>query len=71
MAFGAGLRAPHGGIWVLPLISNFLGFLLAVLVGMVISCAIVVALKSARPSAVVQAEQAADAQLAAAVATAA
>ena len=71
MAFGAGLRAPHGGVWVLPLISNFWGFLVAVLVGMVISCAIVVALKSARPSAVVQAEQAADAQLAAAVATAA
>jgi PTS system fructose-specific IIC component len=68
MAFAAGVRAPHGGIWVLPLITNFWGWLIAIAVGVVVTCAIVVALKSARPSAVVQAEQAADAQLAAAVA---
>lgn len=68
MAFAAGVRAPHGGIWVLPLITNFWGWLVAIAVGVVVTCAIVVALKSARPSAVVQAEQAADAQLAAAVA---
>lgn len=48
MAFGSGLRAPHGGIWVLPLISNFAGFILAVLVGTLVSAALVVALKSTR-----------------------
>ena len=59
-------RAPHGGIWVLPLISNPLGFLMAVAVGMVISAGLVVVLKSAAPEPVVAAEQAADAQLVAA-----
>jgi PTS system fructose-specific IIC component len=60
MAFGSGLRAPHGGVWVLPLISNPLGFLVAVLAGTVVTAGVVVTLKSARPSPVVQAEQAAD-----------
>ena len=49
MAFGATLRAPHGGIWVLPLIGNFLLFLLALVIGVVIMAAIVVALKSRDP----------------------
>ncbi len=48
MAFGSGLQAPHGGIWVLPLISNFAGFILAVLIGTLVSAALVVALKSTR-----------------------
>ncbi len=61
MAVGSDLRAPHGGVWVLPLISNPLGFLLAVAVGTAVTAALVVALKSMRPSPVVQAEQAADA----------
>jgi fructose-specific phosphotransferase system IIB component len=69
MAVGSGQRAPHGGIWVLPLISNPLAFLMAVAVGMVISAGLVVALKSAKPNEFVQAEQAADAE--ALVATAA
>ncbi len=46
MAFGATLRAPHGGIWVLPLIGNFLLFLVALAIGVVVTTAIVVALKS-------------------------
>ncbi len=46
MAFGATLRAPHGGIWVLPLIGNFLLFVLALAIGVVVMTAIVVALKS-------------------------
>ncbi|KQY24344.1 PTS fructose transporter subunit IIBC [Cellulomonas sp. Root485] len=69
MAVGSGQRAPHGGIWVLPLISNPLGFLMAVAVGTVISAGLVIALKSAKPNEIVKAEQAADEQ--ALVATAA
>ncbi|MBW8732079.1 MAG: PTS sugar transporter subunit IIA, partial [Terrabacter sp.] len=46
MMFGATLRAPHGGIWVLPLIGNFLLFLLALVIGVAVMTAIVVALKS-------------------------
>jgi PTS system fructose-specific IIC component len=44
MAFGCTLRAPHGGIWVLPLIGNPLMFLLAIVVGVVIMALIVIAL---------------------------
>jgi PTS system fructose-specific IIC component len=61
MAVGAGVRAPHGGIWVLPLISNPLGFLLAVAVGTVITTGLVVLLKGMRPDPLVQAEREADA----------
>jgi PTS system fructose-specific IIC component len=46
MVFGASLRAPHGGIWVLPLIGNFLMFLVALVVGVVVMALIVVVLKS-------------------------
>lgn len=46
MQFGATLRAPHGGIWVLPLIGNFLLFLLALVIGVLITTALVVILKS-------------------------
>jgi fructose PTS system EIIBC or EIIC component len=46
MLFGATLRAPHGGIWVLPLIGNFLLFLLALAIGVLVMASIVVALKS-------------------------
>jgi PTS system fructose-specific IIC component len=62
MAVGSGQRAPHGGIWVLPLISNPLGFLMAVAVGLVITAGLVVVLKGAKPNEIVKAEQAADAQ---------
>jgi PTS system fructose-specific IIC component len=46
MLFGATLRAPHGGIWVLPLIGNFLLFLAALAIGVVVMAGIVIALKS-------------------------
>lgn len=36
MFFGCALRAPHGGIFVLPVITNPIGFLAAVLVGAVL-----------------------------------
>lgn len=36
MFFGCALRAPHGGIFVLPVMTNPLGFLAAVLIGAVI-----------------------------------
>ena len=46
MVFGTTLRAPHGGIWVLPLIGNFMLFVLALAIGVVVMATIVVALKS-------------------------
>lgn len=46
MAFGTTLRAPHGGIWVLPLIGNFLLFIVALAIGVVVMTGLVVALKS-------------------------
>ncbi|MEP7331930.1 MAG: fructose-specific PTS transporter subunit EIIC [Terracoccus sp.] len=49
MAFGATLRAPHGGIWVLPLIGNFLLFIVALVIGVAVMCGIVIALKSRDP----------------------
>ncbi|HET7821461.1 MAG TPA: fructose-specific PTS transporter subunit EIIC [Ornithinibacter sp.] len=49
MAFGLGLRAPHGGIWVLPIMGSFSQialFLLALAVGVVVMATIVIFLKS-------------------------
>nr|WP_199036489.1 fructose-specific PTS transporter subunit EIIC [Glycomyces salinus] len=46
MAFDATLRAPHGGIWVIGLIGNAWGFLIALLVGTAVTCAVVLGLKS-------------------------
>ena len=45
MAFGNTLRAPHGGIWVLPLIGNPLTYLLAIAIGSVVTAVLVVVLK--------------------------
>jgi len=45
MAFGATLRAPHGGIWVLPLIGNWFMFLVAIAVGVVVMAGIYLILK--------------------------
>lgn len=45
MAFGCTLRAPHGGIFVLPTIGNPAGYLLAVVIGSVIGCGILGVLK--------------------------
>ena len=46
MAFGATLRAPHGGIWVLPLIGNPVGFIVAILAGTAATCLCVIAFKT-------------------------
>ncbi|AJF70202.1 PTS fructose transporter subunit IIABC [Streptomyces vietnamensis] len=51
MAFGSTLRAPHGGIWVLPLIGSPFLYLVAVAAGTVVTAALVVLLKGMRKSA--------------------
>lgn len=48
MAFGCSLRAPHGGVFVVPLIGEPFLYLLAVAAGTVVSTALVVALKGMR-----------------------
>lgn len=47
MAFGSGQLAPHGGVWVIALVSKPLLFLLAIVVGTVVSAAAVTAFKQA------------------------
>ncbi|WP_062519702.1 PTS fructose transporter subunit IIABC [Demequina silvatica] len=46
MIFGVTLRAPHGGIWVLPLMGGFLWFLVALAAGVALMTTIVLVLKS-------------------------
>jgi fructose PTS system EIIBC or EIIC component len=46
MAFNAESRAPHGGIWVLPVIGNPIMWFVAIIIGVVISAACIVVLKS-------------------------
>ncbi|MFD5494811.1 fructose-specific PTS transporter subunit EIIC [Streptomyces sp. GDS52] len=46
MAFGATLRAPHGGIFVVPLIGNPFLYLLAIAAGVCVTAALVIVLKS-------------------------
>jgi len=46
LGFGATLRAPHGGIWVLPLIGNFGAFLLALAAGIAVMTTIFIVLRS-------------------------
>jgi fructose PTS system EIIBC or EIIC component len=48
MAFGATSRAPHGGIWVVGLIGKPFLYLIAIVAGVLVSCASVVTLKSRR-----------------------
>ena len=45
MALNCTLRAPHGGIFVLPTIGNPFGYLAAVVIGSVVGCVILAALK--------------------------
>lgn len=45
MAFGCGLRAPHGGIFVLPTIINFPMYLVALIVGSVVGAILLAILK--------------------------
>ncbi|MBW5421017.1 PTS lactose transporter subunit IIC [Streptomyces sp. BG9H] len=51
MAFGCTLRAPHGGVFVVPLIGQPLLYLVAIAAGVCVSTAAVVVLKSARGTA--------------------
>ncbi|MDX3309771.1 PTS fructose transporter subunit IIABC [Streptomyces sp. NPDC054884] len=48
MAFGATLRAPHGGVFVVPLIGSPFLYLLAVAAGVCVTTAVVVVLKGLR-----------------------
>jgi PTS system fructose-specific IIC component len=48
MAFGATLRAPHGGIFVVPLIGSPFLYLVAIAAGVCVTTALVVVLKSMR-----------------------
>ncbi|MBO4255552.1 PTS fructose transporter subunit IIABC [Streptomyces griseorubiginosus] len=48
MAFSATLRAPHGGIFVVPLIGNPFLYLIAIAVGVCLTTALVVVLKGMR-----------------------
>ncbi|MEU8670494.1 fructose-specific PTS transporter subunit EIIC [Streptomyces anulatus] len=51
MAFGATLRAPHGGVFVVPLIGEPFLYLLAIAAGTLVATALVVLLKGARRTA--------------------
>ncbi|WP_326722519.1 MULTISPECIES: fructose-specific PTS transporter subunit EIIC [unclassified Streptomyces] len=51
MAFGATLRAPHGGIFVVPLIGNPFLYLVAIAAGVCVTAALVVILKGMRKQA--------------------
>ncbi|MFI7386053.1 fructose-specific PTS transporter subunit EIIC [Streptomyces sp. NPDC049813] len=48
MAFGCTLRAPHGGVFVIPLIGDAFLYLVAIAAGVGVSTALVVALKGLR-----------------------
>ncbi|MFF4760574.1 fructose-specific PTS transporter subunit EIIC [Streptomyces sp. NPDC001292] len=48
MLFGATLRAPHGGIFVVPLIGNPFLYLIAIAAGVCVTTALVVAVKTLR-----------------------
>jgi PTS system fructose-specific IIC component len=44
-AFGNELRAPHGGIFVFPLVSNVLTYILAILIGTAVTGLLVIVAK--------------------------
>ncbi|MEI2766305.1 MAG: fructose-specific PTS transporter subunit EIIC [Dermatophilaceae bacterium] len=46
MVAGATSRAPHGGVWVLPLIGNWPMFILAIVVGVLVMTGLLIVLKS-------------------------
>ncbi|MFF6781503.1 fructose-specific PTS transporter subunit EIIC [Streptomyces sp. NPDC012510] len=48
MAFGSTLRAPHGGIWVTPLIGKPFLYLLAIAIGTAVTAGLVIVLKGMR-----------------------
>ena len=45
-AFGSELAAPHGGIWVTPLINGIPGYLLAIAIGTTVTAVLVIVTKS-------------------------
>lgn len=45
MVFGCELMAPHGGAWVIATISNTLGYFIALIVGSVVTAALLGLLK--------------------------
>ena len=45
MVFGCGLMAPHGGIFVFPVVSNVMGYLLSLVAGSVVGMALLAVLK--------------------------
>ncbi|MGC9382188.1 PTS fructose transporter subunit IIABC [Streptomyces sp. MH13] len=57
MAFGATLRAPHGGVFVVPLIGNPLLYLVAIAAGVCVTTALVILLKGLRKPAPGEAAQ--------------
>ncbi|MGO1316934.1 MAG: PTS fructose transporter subunit IIC [Cellulomonadaceae bacterium] len=60
MAFGVNLRAPHGGVWVIGLMSRPLLFLLAVAIGASLTALVVLVLKQLGRHPVVEAPSAED-----------
>ncbi|MFE9725032.1 fructose-specific PTS transporter subunit EIIC [Streptomyces sp. NPDC005794] len=67
MTFGCTLRAPHGGVFVVPLIGEPFLYLLAIAAGTAVSTALVVALKGMRrdPKSAAQADAGSDVTVAA------
>ncbi|MFE9428841.1 fructose-specific PTS transporter subunit EIIC [Kitasatospora sp. NPDC006697] len=55
MALGSTLRAPHGGIWVLPLVGSPVGYVVAVAAGTAATAGLVVLLKGLRKPAAAEA----------------
>jgi PTS system fructose-specific IIC component len=51
MAFDVSVRAPHGGVFVLFAVGNVLGYLIALVAGVLVGAASVIALKSLTESA--------------------
>lgn len=49
MAFGCTLRAPHGGIFVFPVVGNVLGYLAALVIGSVVGMLLLALLKKNKP----------------------
>lgn len=54
MLFGAGSRAPHGGVFVLFAIDPKIGWLIAIIAGVIVSAAAVVLLKTVWPQKIVE-----------------
>ena len=51
MAFKCTLMAPHGGIFVFPVVGNVLGYIIALLAGSVVGMLMLAILKKKQPTA--------------------